>query len=130
MACPKCKRSLRVRTSYIGHRIACKSCEYVFKVSAPPEQAVPPPPQEADPGRAARLEEELQRARADLAARTSERDEAGRHLDEARGEIARLQVQVQELQVKIEEIRQGAQELASLQAERARQEEEIGGLRG
>ena len=33
-ACPKCKRSVRVRAEYLGKRIACKYCDHDFLAQA------------------------------------------------------------------------------------------------
>jgi chromosome segregation ATPase len=50
MPCPQCKRSLRIRTSYVGLRLACKHCQHKFRVegeSKPPISPAPGKPAES-----------------------------------------------------------------------------------
>ena len=40
--CPECAATLRVRHSYVGHRVACKRCAHAFIVSSPTESPLHP----------------------------------------------------------------------------------------
>ena len=40
--CPECAATLRVRQSYVGHRVACKQCAHTFIASSPTESPLHP----------------------------------------------------------------------------------------
>src|SRR5262245_9251771 len=61
MACPNCRRALRVRAEYLGKWITCKHCNRTFRADAPADDATRE--------RLSRLEAELEKARAELASR-------------------------------------------------------------
>src|SRR6516225_1473810 len=103
MACPQCQTPLRVRTEYVGKRIACKTCDHTFRVEAPPDGAAPPPAPPAAAGEGAG--QEVQQLREELAARTSEHDRALQQLQEAQAELAGLRGQVHDLQNQLEQAR-------------------------
>src|SRR5207245_220907 len=76
-ACPNCNRPVRIRTEYLGKRIACKSCDHTFKADAaqiPPASTPQAAPEESPivNQQTASLEEELKQVRNELAVRTTE----------------------------------------------------------
>ena len=44
IACPECKKQMKVTDALIGKKIRCKECEHVFAVSAPKGAAKPAAP--------------------------------------------------------------------------------------
>src|SRR4051794_3103575 len=67
LACPNCKQPLRIRTEYLGQRLACKHCKRTFLPVAV-DGAVPAAPPGPDPAleranqRITQLEAELRQA--------------------------------------------------------------------
>ena len=75
--CPHCGEVLHVRIAYLGQRIKCKHCEQTFRPLA--EDAPPPEPPEIPAPAGNRLEfvaleQQAERLRNDLAARTTEHE--------------------------------------------------------
>jgi chromosome segregation ATPase len=80
MSCPQCGKGLRIRSTYVGLRLACKQCGHTFQFQGngqqPQPAAAPPaaaasdlaPELAAARQRAATLEQELETARIELAA--------------------------------------------------------------
>ena len=123
--CPQCGKGLRIRTTYVGLRLACKYCNHNFLlqpdgqlVTAPaaPPAASPSSPSvdlapelEAHRQRTAALEQDLDKVRAELAAAMTQREDL-----------------VLQLQKKHEELtREREQSQGALQVAQARQEAEL-----
>src|SRR5271165_524934 len=89
MPCPQCGRGLRVRTSYVGLRLACKYCRHNFQVTGEGRTAAPPStPATPDAADALRrqteaLELELGKVKAEVAVRESEYQDVVRQLQTA-----------------------------------------------
>jgi hypothetical protein len=102
LPCRNCQRLLRVRTEYVGRRIACKYCRNVFRPEAEDGQLLPlavrlaaPPRPGAAGQRLAQLEADLQQVRGELAARSADHAAAVQDAERARAEAARLAEEVQ-----------------------------------
>jgi chromosome segregation ATPase len=148
LPCPNCQRNLRIRTEYVGKRIACKYCEHVFRPEAkdghmPPPAApaaAPPAPDvaaQAAQQRIAQLQTELRKAQSDLADRTAEHGTAVQEAEHTRAKAGRLEQQLQALRSGADEAearhrRDSAtkqQELTTARADAARLGEQITGLK-
>jgi chromosome segregation ATPase len=91
---------LRIRTEYLGKRIACKHCRHTFRAEAPPAPAPAAPSLVPDAAlqHNARLQADLQKAQADLAARTAELARAIEEKQRAEAEAANAARQLQAIQ--------------------------------
>ncbi|HEV3083689.1 MAG TPA: hypothetical protein VGY66_28165, partial [Gemmataceae bacterium] len=123
-ACPSCHHPVRIRTEYLGKRIACKHCNHTFvaqpdQLPPAPTAAAPQPPTEgiADQGVAA-LEEQLKQVRAELAARTQEHAAAEKKLTETQDEANGLRTALRDLQRQLEQAHESHEKkFAALQAD-------------
>ncbi|HEV3119441.1 MAG TPA: hypothetical protein VGY58_20460, partial [Gemmataceae bacterium] len=125
-ACPSCHRPVRIRTEYLGKRIACKYCNHTF---VPEAGTLPPPPvaMQAPPGpdpatrqRIATLEEELKQARDELAIQANEHRTVTLKLQEAQGELAHLREAAQNLQRELDQAGSGQKQVSGLEEQLAR----------
>src|SRR5262249_28943263 len=128
--CPKCGRNLRVRTTYIGRKIACNHCNHGFLVkadTAPERGALPPdkpagtmtrePELEQLREQVRALDEESRKLRTELAARSLEQETDRQRLRSAQEEIVRFGVQVHDLQGQLAQAREYGQRANGSQRE-------------
>jgi chromosome segregation ATPase len=139
LSCPSCHHGLRVREEYLGKGIVCRYCAHSFVAQTPAGVSPAVPSQaevaaEAERQRAARLEEELQQLRGELAAQAA----AAGDVRQARKEVTHLRGQLDALHREADadhaRHRQEAnglqQGLAAARADAERLREQVAALQG
>jgi chromosome segregation ATPase len=150
LTCPGCQRKLRIRTKYIGLRVACSHCQHNFLVEAPegtaasgptPSGYAPAPPDlAAEQQRVAELDSELQQLRQQLADRAAEcaqateqlREAETRHAEERReleADRSRIEEQVEQLKRQVQEAHELQPRLAQVREAEQRLESELSRIR-
>jgi chromosome segregation ATPase len=114
ITCPNCRRAdLRIRPEVIGRRVECKYCQHVFRAQ-PADDAREPVTrgrQEVALPEPNIPEEEIQKIRSELGARTAGHAAAVRQLDESQRRLEPLEGQVRALQTELDAARTRIEEL-------------------
>src|SRR5262249_9040388 len=114
-ACPRCQHAIRIRTEYVGRRLACKYCNHSFvaEATAQASQSAVATDLESARTRISSLEEEVQQLRTELATRAPEHATESQRFQELKGELGRAREQVQGLQVHLGRVIAREQETAT-----------------